>query len=268
MGTLSAVLLAGTVPVCEAGAAEEPSGSQVAEFSELSDDINQENTEEVVPSQEPLETPESETDRRAAANGRTTANGSTATNRKPVPDRSTTADRKSGAELRLRPRTEAPSPTETPPQEECALHLTGVRAIRTADNQVVLLYQADGEGKVCISAVREGQQPVFDFESTVRPVETGDNQQSVNVPADAACEIYLLVQDQNGNRMTEAVKLSLAAARKVHAAVHTEPADATVAVRNELGQEIKGSVESMRFTKARSTRSPFQKTAMRQKQKP
>ena len=39
MGTLSAVLLAGTVPVCEAGAAEEPSGSQVAEFSELSDDI-------------------------------------------------------------------------------------------------------------------------------------------------------------------------------------------------------------------------------------
>ena len=47
MGTLSAVLLAGTVPVCEAGAAEEPSGSQVAEFSELSDDINQGNTEEV-----------------------------------------------------------------------------------------------------------------------------------------------------------------------------------------------------------------------------
>ena len=42
MGTLSAVLLAGTVPVCEAGAAEETSGSQVAEFSELSDDINQE----------------------------------------------------------------------------------------------------------------------------------------------------------------------------------------------------------------------------------
>ena len=37
------------------------------------------------------------------------------------------------------------------------------------------------------------------------------------------------------------MKLSLAAARKVHAAVHTEPADATVAVRNELGQEIKGS---------------------------
>ena len=90
MGTLSAVLLAGTVPVCEAGAAEETSGSQVAEFSELSDDINQENTEEVVPTQEPLETPEPEPTE--------AANGSTAANRKPTPDRSTTADRKSGAD--------------------------------------------------------------------------------------------------------------------------------------------------------------------------
>ena len=234
MGTLSAVLLAGTVPVCEAGAVEEPSGSQVAEFSELSDDINPGNTEEVVPTQEPLETPEPEPTEEPQPTEAPQPTESPDPTEAPQPT-------ESPAPTEAPYPTEAPAPTETPPQEECALHLTGVRAIRTADNQVVLLYQADGEGKVCISAVREGQQPVFDFESTARPVETGDNQQSVNVPADAACEIYLLVQDQNGNRMTEAVKLSLAAARKVHAAVHTEPADATVAVRNELGQEIKGS---------------------------
>lgn len=92
MGTLSAVLLAGTVPVCEAGAAEETSGSQVAEFSELSDDINQENTEEVVPTQEPLETPEPEPTEEPQP---TEAPQPT---EKPAPDRSTTADRKSGAD--------------------------------------------------------------------------------------------------------------------------------------------------------------------------
>lgn len=98
MGTLSAVLLAGTVPVCEAGAAEEPSGSQVAEFSELSDDINQGNTEEVVPTQEPLETPEPEPTEEPQPTEETTANGSSAANRKPGSDRSTTADRKSGSD--------------------------------------------------------------------------------------------------------------------------------------------------------------------------
>ena len=53
MGTLSAVLLAGTVPVCEAGAAEENSGSQVAGIFGIFGYINQEKTEEGGPTQAP-----------------------------------------------------------------------------------------------------------------------------------------------------------------------------------------------------------------------
>lgn len=224
MGTLSAVLLAGSVPLCETEAASEDRNSQIAEFSDFSDGVDSGETETPTPTEAP---------------GPTEAPQPT---EEPEPTETPQPTKEPQPTEAPQP-TKEPEPTETPlpPTEECSLKLTEIRAIRTADNEVVLLYQANEEGQVCISAVREGQQPVFDFENAAREAETGINQQSVNVPADAACEIYLLARDKNGHRMTEPLKLSIAAARRVHATIQTEPADASVSVCNELGQEIQGS---------------------------
>ncbi len=228
MGTLSAVILAGSMPVCETEAAGEDPGSQIAAFSDFSDSEGSEVTETPEPTEAPEPTPEPEPTEAPAPT------------EAPVPTETPEPTEAPGPTQAPQP-TEAPVPTGTPSQEECSLELTQVRAIRTADNEVVLLYHANEEGQICFSAVREGQQPVFDFENTARSVTAGQNQQSVNIPAEAGCEIYMLVQDQNGRRAEEPVKVSVAAVRKVHLTITADPSDASVSVRNELGREITGT---------------------------